>query len=65
LTSGSTWHDSVYGSDVRIDALTLTARYAAQATTAPVLEVSGWNMPAQTIPVTAANAIESAQEAKH
>lgn len=34
--------------------VTLTARYAAQAATVPVLEVSGWNVPGRSVPVDAA-----------
>jgi exo-1,4-beta-D-glucosaminidase len=43
------------------ESLTLTARYAAQETTAPVVEVSGWNVPPQAVPA----AFESAPGANH
>ena len=33
--------------------LTLSARYAAQGTAAPVIEVSGWNVPSRSVPVVA------------
>ena len=36
------------------ESLTLTARYAAQGTAAPVIEVSGWNVPSRSVPVDAA-----------
>ncbi|MEP6899534.1 MAG: glycoside hydrolase family 2, partial [Rhodanobacter sp.] len=35
------------------ESLTLTARYAAQATAAPVIEVSGWNVPGRSVPMDA------------
>jgi exo-1,4-beta-D-glucosaminidase len=35
------------------ESLTLTARYAAQGTAASVVEVSGWNVPSQSLPVDA------------
>jgi exo-1,4-beta-D-glucosaminidase len=41
------------------ESLTLTARYAAQETTMPVVEVSGWNVPGRRVPV------EAARETKH
>ena len=43
------------------ESLTLTARYAAQPDTQPVLEVSGWNVPLQAVPAAAGNPIESTQ----
>ena len=45
------------------ESLTLTARYAAQGTTAPVLQASGWNVPMQEIPAAAENPPASAQGA--
>jgi exo-1,4-beta-D-glucosaminidase len=33
------------------ESITLTARYEAQGTSMPVVEVSGWNVPLQTVPV--------------
>ncbi len=33
------------------ESLNLTARFAAQGTTAPVVEVSGWNVPGTSVPV--------------
>ncbi|RDI98800.1 glycoside hydrolase family 2 [Dyella solisilvae] len=36
------------------ESMTLTARYASQGTAVPVVEVSGWNVPAQNVPATAA-----------
>ena len=47
------------------ESLTLTARYAAQGLTAPVLEVSGWNVPLQAVPAAAGNAVESTQGKSH
>jgi exo-1,4-beta-D-glucosaminidase len=47
------------------ESLTLTARYSAQGATAPVLEVSGWNVAQQVIPAAAGNSVESTQEAIH
>ena len=35
------------------ESITLTARYEAQGTTMPVVEVSGWNVPYQSVPATA------------
>jgi len=35
------------------ESITLTARYAAQGTSAPVVEVSGWNVTTQSVPATA------------
>ena len=35
------------------ESITLTARYEAQGTTMPVVEVSGWNVPSQSVPATA------------
>jgi exo-1,4-beta-D-glucosaminidase len=35
------------------ESLTLTARYAAQGTAAPVVEVSGWNLSDRSVPVNA------------
>ena len=36
------------------ESLTLTARYAAQASAAPVVELSGWNVPTQQVPADSA-----------
>jgi exo-1,4-beta-D-glucosaminidase len=44
------------------ESVTLTARYAGQANTTPVVEVSGWNAPARSYPVVAQPA---AQEHSH
>jgi exo-1,4-beta-D-glucosaminidase len=41
------------------ESLTLTAQYAAQGTAAPVVEVSGWNVPGRSVPV------DATQGAKH
>jgi exo-1,4-beta-D-glucosaminidase len=46
------------------ESLTLTARYAAHATTARV-EVSGWNVRTQDVPAAAGNPVEPAQGANH
>jgi len=46
------------------ESLTLTARYAAQGTATPMVEVSGWNVPMQAVPA-AGNPAESAPEANH
>jgi len=47
------------------ESLTLTARYAAQGTAAPVVEVSGWNMPLQAVPADDANSAASVTGANH
>ncbi len=44
------------------ESITLTARYAGQATATPVVEVSGWNVPARTFPVAIQHA---SQEPSH
>lgn len=47
-----TWSDN----DVTLwpgESIILTARYAAQGTAAPVVEVDGWNVPARSVPATA------------
>ena len=41
------------------ESLTLTARYAAQGAAAPIVEVSGWNVPGQSVPV------DTAQRTNH
>jgi exo-1,4-beta-D-glucosaminidase len=41
------------------ESLTLTARYAAQGIPAPVIELSGWNVPDQSVPV------DTAQGTRH
>jgi exo-1,4-beta-D-glucosaminidase len=46
------WNDN----DVTLwpgESITLTARYAAQGTATPVVAVSGWNVPAQSVPAAA------------
>ena len=46
------WNDN----DVTLwpgESVVLTARYASQGTVAPVVEVSGWNVPAQSVPAAA------------
>jgi len=35
------------------ESVTLTARYASQGTAEPVVEVSGWNVPARSVPASA------------
>ena len=35
------------------ESMVLTARYASQGTADPVVEVSGWNVPAQSVPAAA------------
>jgi exo-1,4-beta-D-glucosaminidase len=43
------WNDN----DVTLwpgESMVLTARYASQGTAAPVVEVSGWNVPTQSVP---------------
>jgi exo-1,4-beta-D-glucosaminidase len=47
------------------ESLILTARYAAQKTTVPVLEVNGWNIPMRNITLDARDADGSAQGANH
>jgi exo-1,4-beta-D-glucosaminidase len=46
------------------ESLTLIARYAAQGITAPVIEVSGWNVPKQQAPAAIGNSAEPAQGAR-
>jgi len=63
LVSPILWSDN----DVTLwpgESLTLTARYAAQGTATPMVEVSGWNVPMQAVPA-AGNPAESAPEANH
>ncbi|RDS83908.1 glycoside hydrolase family 2 [Dyella monticola] len=46
------WNDN----DVTLwpgESITLTARYASQGTATPVVEVSGWNVPTQSVPAAA------------
>lgn len=46
------WNDN----DVTLwpgESIVLTARYASQGTATPVIEVSGWNVPAQSVPAAA------------
>ena len=46
------WNDN----DVTLwpgESMVLTARYASQGTASPVVEVSGWNVPAQSVPAAA------------
>jgi exo-1,4-beta-D-glucosaminidase len=47
------------------ESLTLTAHYAAQGTAAPVVEVSGWNVPARSVPVAVENPVQASQETDH
>jgi len=47
------------------ESLTLTARYKAQGTAAPVVQVSGWNVPTHEVPAAAAGSAESAQGTIH
>ncbi|GAB3788184.1 glycoside hydrolase family 2 [Dyella agri] len=47
------------------ESLTLTARYAAQETEAPVIEVRGWNVPARSIPAAAEPPAGAAQGTNH
>jgi exo-1,4-beta-D-glucosaminidase len=37
------------------ESLTLTAHFVAQGAVTPVVEVSGWNVPTQTVPVAVGN----------
>ena len=51
------WNDN----DVTLwpgESMVLTARYASQGTAMPVVEVSGWNVPAQGVPAAAAHATD-------
>jgi exo-1,4-beta-D-glucosaminidase len=51
------WNDN----DVTLwpgESMVLTARYASQGTAAPVVEVSGWNVPAQSVPAAATRGTE-------
>jgi exo-1,4-beta-D-glucosaminidase len=47
------------------ESVTLTARYAAQGTASPVVEVSGWNVPARSFPVVAGSGPHTAKEELH
>jgi exo-1,4-beta-D-glucosaminidase len=47
------------------ESLTLVARYAGQGTAMPVVEVSGWNVPAQSVPVGVQGAANASQEKSH
>jgi exo-1,4-beta-D-glucosaminidase len=43
---------------------TLTARFAASATPTPVIEVSGWNLPTQSVPLGAEPRTAAAEQGK-
>jgi exo-1,4-beta-D-glucosaminidase len=47
------------------ESITLTARYAGQGTTTPVVEVEGWNAPSRSFPVVAGNHAEAPQGKTH
>ncbi|HLW23326.1 MAG TPA: hypothetical protein VKT22_03070 [Steroidobacteraceae bacterium] len=47
------------------ESITLTARFATPGGVMPVVEVSGWNVPTQSIPVAAENRTAAAREGKH
>ncbi len=44
--------------------LTLTARYTAQGSDTPVVEVGGWNVPTRSVPISAEDQQDTAQGAK-
>ncbi|MEO9079481.1 MAG: sugar-binding domain-containing protein, partial [Rhodanobacter sp.] len=44
------------------ESLVVTARYAGQGTPAPVIEVSGWNVPTRSFPVVVGNRSDVSQE---
>lgn len=47
------------------ESITLTAHYASQGATSPVVEVSGWNVPTQRVPVVPAGDKTILQDATH
>jgi exo-1,4-beta-D-glucosaminidase len=56
------------GNDVTLwpgESLTLTARFATPGAAAPVVEVSGWNVPAQSVPVAVESRTAASQERNH
>jgi exo-1,4-beta-D-glucosaminidase len=56
------------GNDVTLwpgESVTLTARFAAQGTATPVIEVSGWNVPTRSVPATVENRTDASQARRH
>ena len=47
------------------ESVTVTAHFAAQGTAAPVVEVSGWNVPTQSVPVAMAGRTSAPLEKNH
>ena len=47
------------------ESLTLTARFAAPGAAVPVVEVSGWNVPARSVPLAVESRTAAAQETNH
>ena len=47
------------------ESITLTARYAARGTAAPVVEVSGWNVPNRSVPVAVESQANASQGTNH
>jgi exo-1,4-beta-D-glucosaminidase len=47
------------------ESLGLTARFAAQGAEAPVLEVTGWNVPSRSVPIAAGNPSRVSREKSH
>jgi exo-1,4-beta-D-glucosaminidase len=47
------------------ESLTLTARFAAPGAATPIVEVSGWNVPTQSVPVTVESRTAALQERNH
>jgi exo-1,4-beta-D-glucosaminidase len=47
------------------ESLTLTAHFAAPAAAAPVVEVSGWNVPTRSVPLALEGRAPASQEMTH
>jgi exo-1,4-beta-D-glucosaminidase len=47
------------------ESLTLSAHFATPGAATPVIEVSGWNVPALSVPIAAENGTAAAQERNH
>ena len=47
------------------ESLTLTAHFATSGAATPVVEVSGWNVPTQSVPVAVESPAAAAQQSNH
>jgi exo-1,4-beta-D-glucosaminidase len=47
------------------ESLTLTAHFAAPGAAAPVVEVSGWNVPTRSVPVVPESGAAASQQGTH